>query len=165
MQMYLYLIPLAGVLALVFAFLRSSWIVRQDTGTDEMRVIAGHIREGAMAFLAREYRVLAVFVLVVAVLLGWANAGRAESSWLIGVSVAVGAICSGLAGYFGMRVATNANVRTAAAARTSINSALRIAFAGGAVMGFSVVGLGVIGCRCSISPTARFLPRAIRRPR
>ena len=145
MDMYLYLIPLAGVLALLFAFWRSTWIRRQDTGTDEMRVIAAHIREGAMAFLAREYRVLAVFVLVVAVLLAWANAGRAESSWLIGVSVAVGAICSALAGYFGMRVATNANVRTAAAARTSINGALRLAFSGGAVMGFAVVGLGVLG--------------------
>ncbi|HUP46838.1 MAG TPA: sodium-translocating pyrophosphatase, partial [Thermoanaerobaculia bacterium] len=141
----LYLIPLSGVLALIFAAVRSSWIRKQDAGTAEMITIAGHIREGAMAFLGREYRVLAIFVLVVAVLLALANTGRAESSWLIGVSVAAGAICSGLAGYFGMRVATQANVRTAAAARTSINDALRVAFAGGAVMGFSVVGLGVIG--------------------
>ena len=145
MEMAFYLIPLAGVLALLFAFMRSTWIRKQDAGTAEMTVIAAHIREGAMAFLGREYRVLAVFVAVVALLLGWANAGRAESSWLIGVSVLVGATCSGLAGYFGMRVATNANVRTAAAARTSIVSALRLAFAGGAVMGFAVVGLGILG--------------------
>jgi K(+)-stimulated pyrophosphate-energized sodium pump len=141
----IYLIPLAGALALVFAAVRSSWIRKQDPGTPEMTVIAGHIREGAMAFLAREYRVLAIFVVVVAAVLALANAGRAESSWLIGVSVAVGAICSGLAGWFGMQVATQANVRTSAAARTSMNGALRLAFAGGAVMGFAVVGLGVIG--------------------
>ncbi len=72
MEMYVYLIPVAGVLALIFAFVRSSWIVKQDAGTDEMKVIAGHIREGAMAFLGREYRVLAVFVVVVAVLLALA---------------------------------------------------------------------------------------------
>ncbi|MGZ5441694.1 MAG: sodium-translocating pyrophosphatase [Thermoanaerobaculia bacterium] len=145
MDTVLYLIPFAGVLALLFAFMRSTWIRKQDAGTAEMTVIAAHIREGAMAFLGREYRVLAVFVAVVALLLGWANAGRAESSWLIGVSVVVGATCSALAGYFGMRVATNANVRTAAAARTSIVSALRLAFAGGSVMGFAVVGLGILG--------------------
>jgi K(+)-stimulated pyrophosphate-energized sodium pump len=141
----MYLIPLAGVLALIFAFVRSAWIGRQDAGTPEMKVIAGHIREGAMAFLTREYRVLAVFVVVVSALLAWANAGRAESSWLIGLSVATGAFCSGLAGWFGMSVATHANVRTAAAARTSMNGALRLAFAGGAVMGFAVVGLGILG--------------------
>ncbi|HET7707162.1 MAG TPA: sodium-translocating pyrophosphatase [Thermoanaerobaculia bacterium] len=141
----IYLIPLAGVLALIFALVRSSWISRQDAGTPEMKVIAGHIREGAMAFLTREYRVLAIFVVVVSVLLAWANAARAESSWLIGVSVATGAFCSALAGWFGMSVATHANVRTAAAARTSMNGALRLAFAGGAVMGFAVVGLGLLG--------------------
>ena len=145
MEMSLYLIPLSGVLALLFAFVRSVWIGKQDDGTDEMRTIAAHIREGAMAFLGREYRVLAIFVVAVSVILALANSGRAESSWMVGVSVAVGAICSALAGYFGMRVATNANVRTAAAARTSINGALRLAFSGGAVMGFAVVGLGVLG--------------------
>ena len=141
----LYLIPLAGALALVFAFVRSAWIQKQDPGTPEMGVIAGYIREGAMAFLGREYKVLAVFVIVVAALLGWANAGRPESSWLVGFSVIAGAVCSALAGWFGMRVATQANVRTASAARTSMNGALRIAFTGGAVMGFAVVGLGVLG--------------------
>jgi K(+)-stimulated pyrophosphate-energized sodium pump len=110
-----------------------------------MKKIAGHIRDGAMAFLAREYRVLAIFVVVVAGLLALVNAGQANSSALIGVSVVAGALCSGLAGFFGMRVATSANVRTAAAARTNLNDALKVAFSGGAVMGFSVVGLGVLG--------------------
>ncbi|MGH9459384.1 MAG: sodium-translocating pyrophosphatase [Thermoanaerobaculia bacterium] len=145
MSTAMYLIPAAGVLALLFAWVRSAWIRKQDPGSEVMATIANHIREGAMAFLGREYRVLAVFVVIVAALLAWAHAARPDSSWLIGVSVVVGAVCSGLAGYFGMRVATSANVRTAAAARTSINGALRVAFAGGAVMGFSVVGLGVIG--------------------
>ncbi|HVT46001.1 MAG TPA: sodium-translocating pyrophosphatase [Thermoanaerobaculia bacterium] len=145
LQLVLYLVPLCGVAALLFALFRSSWISRQDAGDATMQKIASYIRDGAMAFLGREYRVLAIFVLVVAVVLGWANAGRAGSSWLIGVSVLAGAICSGLAGFFGMRVATSANVRTAAAARTSLNRALNVAFSGGAVMGFSVVGLGVLG--------------------
>jgi K(+)-stimulated pyrophosphate-energized sodium pump len=144
-QTLLYLVPLCGIVALVFAFLRSTWIKKQDPGTPEMQEIAGHIREGAMAFLAREYRLLAIFVVIVAALLAWANIGRPGSSALIGLSVAVGAICSGLAGFFGMRVATTANVRTTAAARTGLNPALKVAFAGGAVMGFSVVGLGVLG--------------------
>jgi K(+)-stimulated pyrophosphate-energized sodium pump len=140
-----YLVPACGVAALLFALWRSSWIGRQDAGSERMRMIASHISDGAMAFLRREYRVLLVFVLVVAVLLAWANYGNAGSSWLIGLSVLVGAFCSGLAGYFGMRIATKANVRTAAAARDGLNEALGIAFNGGAVMGFSVVGLGVVG--------------------
>jgi K(+)-stimulated pyrophosphate-energized sodium pump len=145
LQTLMYLVPLCGVAALGFALVRSSWIKRQDPGTETMVRIAGHIREGAMAFLGREYRVLAVFVVVVAALLALANAGQAQSSWLIAVSVVTGAVCSGLAGYFGMRVATSANVRTAAAARTGLSQALQVAFSGGAVMGFSVVGLGVLG--------------------
>jgi K(+)-stimulated pyrophosphate-energized sodium pump len=143
--MLLYLVPLCGVAGLVFALIRSAWINRQDPGNETMVRIAGHIREGAMAFLAREYRVLAIFVVVVAVLLAFANAGQATSSWLIALSVVAGAVCSALAGFFGMRVATSANVRTAAAARTGLNGALKVAFSGGAVMGFCVVGLGVLG--------------------
>ncbi len=140
-----YLVPICGVAALAFAWMRSVWIGKQDPGTEKMGEIAKHISEGAMAFLGREYRVLAIFVVVVAVLLSWANAGRADSSWLIGVSLMGGAFCSALAGYFGMRIATKANVRTAAAARTGLNPALRIAFSGGSVMGFCVVGLGILG--------------------
>ena len=143
--MLMYLAPVSGVLALLFAFWRSGWIRRQDAGDATMTKIAGHIREGAMAFLGREYRVLAVFVVIVCALLAWSNSSQAGSSWMIGISVAVGALCSGLAGFFGMRVATSANVRTAAAARSSLNKALAVAFSGGAVMGFCVVGLGVLG--------------------
>jgi len=141
----IYFIPACGALALVYAWLRTVWIGKQDAGDERMTVIAGHIREGAMAFLGREYRVLALFVVAVAALLAWANVGQDSSSPLIGLSVAVGAFCSALAGLIGMRVATKANVRTAAAARSGLNGALKVAFSGGAVMGFSVVGLGVLG--------------------
>lgn len=141
----IYLIPAAGILALLFALMKSSWVGKQDDGTDKMRIIAGHIHEGAMAFLSREYRVLAIFVLVVAVLLAFGNRNVASSHSLIGLSFAIGAICSGLAGFFGMIIATKANVRTTNAARTSLNKALNVAFSGGTVMGMSVVGLGVVG--------------------
>ncbi len=141
----LYAVVGAGALALIFAFVRSRWIAKQDTGTDEMRVIAGHIQEGAMAFLAREYKVLALFVAVVAVLLGVSNAAMADSHALIALAFVIGATCSGLAGYFGMKVATQANVRTTAAARTGLAHALIVAFTGGSVMGMAVVGLGLVG--------------------
>ncbi|MEO1366856.1 MAG: sodium-translocating pyrophosphatase, partial [Acidobacteriota bacterium] len=141
----MYAVPVSGALALIFAFLRSNWINAQDMGDDTMKKIAGYIRDGAMAFLGREYRVLAIFVVVVAAALAFFNMGREDSSPLIALSVVAGAVCSGLAGFFGMRVATAANVRTSAAARTSLNDALKVAFSGGAVMGFAVVGLGVLG--------------------
>ena len=144
-QDLVFVVPVCGLVALLFAWLRSSWIQRQDAGNERMRTIASHIREGAMAFLAREYRVLSVFVVVVAALLAWLNAGKAGTSALVGLSVLVGAFCSALAGFFGMRIATAANVRTTSAARSSLNKALQVAFSGGAVMGFSVVGLGVLG--------------------
>jgi len=145
MESWFYLIPAAGVLALLFALVKSSWIGKQDAGTDVMQEIAGHIQEGAMAFLSREYKVLAIFVVIVAVLLAIGNAAQETSHWLIGVSFMLGAICSGLAGYFGMKVATKANVRTTSKAREGLNGALAIAFSGGAVMGMSVVGLAVVG--------------------
>ena len=135
----------SGVLALLFAFWRTRWINAQDAGSDEMKKIAGYIRDGAMAFLGREYRVLVVFILIASGILAYLSADQPNNSWLIGVSMIVGATCSALAGFFGMRVATAANVRTAAAARTSLNNALMVAFSGGAVMGFCVVGLGVVG--------------------
>ena len=144
-QTLMYLLPGAGFLALVYAFVRSRWINAQDAGDDTMKEIAAHIRDGAMAFLRREYSVLSVFVILAAALLAWANASQPESHWLIGLSLLVGAICSALAGFIGMRVATSANVRTAAAARSSLNKALSVAFSGGAVMGFAVVGLGLLG--------------------
>ena len=138
-------IPFFGLLALLFALYKSSWINKQDPGNDKMKEIAGHIQEGAMAFLGREYRVLSIFVVIVAVLLAVAYMNNAESSWLIAVSFIVGAFCSALAGYFGMKIATKANVRTANAARKGLADALLIAFSGGTVMGMSVVGLAVMG--------------------
>lgn len=140
-----YTVPGAGVLALLYAFVSSRWINRQDAGTDHMKEIAAAIREGAMAFLKREYRVLALFVLAVAVLLAAANWGSDQSHPLVALSFVVGASCSGLAGFFGMRVATAANVRTTASARSGLVGALAVAFRGGAVMGMAVVGLALVG--------------------
>jgi len=135
----------AAVLAMVYSFWKTSWISSQDEGTDRMKSIGASIADGAMAFLKAEYRVLAIFVVAVAVLLGLANSGRADSSALISLSFVVGAVTSGLAGFLGMKVATKANTRTTNAARTSLASALNVAFTGGSVMGMSVVGLGVLG--------------------
>ncbi len=135
----------AAVLAMVYAFWKTGWINRQDEGTDKMKTIGANIAVGAMAFLKAEYRVLAVFVVAIAALLGFANAGREDTSSLIAVSFFVGALASGLAGFFGMKVATKANNRTTHAARKSLASALKVAFTGGSVMGLSVVGLGVMG--------------------
>ena len=141
----IYLIPAMGVLALLFALVKTAWVKKQDAGNETMQTIAGHIHEGAMAFLGREYKVLGIFVIIVTVLLAWGNASLENSHWLIGISFFCGALCSGLAGFFGMKIATLANVRTTAAARTSLNKALGVAFSGGTVMGMSVVGLAVIG--------------------
>ncbi|MFW6050724.1 MAG: sodium-translocating pyrophosphatase [Myxococcota bacterium] len=141
----IYAAPAAGLLALLFAWWKATWVRKQDAGTDEMKEIAGRIQEGAMAFLGREYRVLALFVVVVAALLAFANLSGDNRSPLIAVSFVVGALASGLAGYFGMRVATTANVRTTAAARGGLSKALAVAFSGGSVMGMSVVGLALVG--------------------
>ena len=138
------LFPVFGVLALLYTFWRSSWVGKQDPGNERMQRIGKNIADGAMAFLKAEYKVLAPFVLVVAALLAF-SADGGTSSVLIGASFILGAICSALAGFIGMRVATKANTRTTAAARTSLGKALEVAFAGGAVMGMGVVGLGMLG--------------------
>jgi len=143
-QTLLYLVPLCGVAGLLFTLWKSSWVAAQDPGDAKMRKIAGHIAEGAMAFLKAEYKILAVFVACVAVLLAITSPTE-TSSPMVGLSFVVGALCSGLAGFIGMQVATKANVRTANAARNSLSKALEIAFAGGSVMGMGVVGLGVLG--------------------
>ena len=135
----------AGVLAMLFSFWKTTWINKQDEGTGRMKQIGSSIAEGAMAFLKAEYRVLTIFVIAVALLLGFANFGRVDSSALIAMSFIVGAMASGLAGFLGMKVATKANNRTTNAARNSLASALNVAFTGGTVMGLSVVGLGVLG--------------------
>ena len=135
----------AGALAMLYAFWKTSWITAQDEGTNRMKQIGASITDGAMAFLKAEYRVLAVFVIAVAVLLSIANSGKADSSPLIALSFVVGAFASAFAGFLGMKVATKANNRTTNAARTSLAQALNVAFTGGSVMGLSVVGLGVLG--------------------
>ncbi|MEC9464781.1 MAG: sodium-translocating pyrophosphatase [Myxococcota bacterium] len=137
--------PVAGVLALAYALTKTQWVNKHEVGTDRMREISTYIREGAMAFLNREYKILAVFAAVVAVLLAVGNATNVDSHWLVAVAFLGGAFASGLAGYFGMRIATAANVRTTNAARQGLPQALSVAFSGGTVMGMSVVGLGVIG--------------------
>lgn len=143
MENVLYTLPAFGVLGILYVLWRSSWINKLDAGTDRMKSIAGHIAEGAMAFLKAEYKVLIIFVICVAILL--AVSADESSSPLVGVSFVVGAFTSALAGFIGMRVATKANVRTTNAARTSLGRALEVAFAGGSVMGMGVVGLGVLG--------------------
>src|SRR5690606_20429210 len=143
MENVLYTLPAFGVLGILYVLWRSSWINKLDAGTDRMKGIAGHIAEGAMAFLKAEYKVLIVFVICVAILL--AVSADESSSPLVGVSFVVGAFTSALAGFIGMKVATRANVRTTNAAQTSLGRALEVAFAGGSVMGMAVVGLGVIG--------------------
>ena len=135
----------AGLLAMLYSFWKTGWINKQDQGTEKMERIGSNIADGAMSFLKAEYRVLAVFIVVVAALLGFANVGNSESSALIALSFITGALTSGLAGFLGMRVATKANNRTTHAARTGLAPALKVAFAGGSVMGLSVVGLGIIG--------------------
>ncbi|MFO7566711.1 MAG: sodium-translocating pyrophosphatase [Enhygromyxa sp.] len=138
-------IPAAGVLALIYAGATSFWIKGRDPGNERMRTIATQIQRGAMAFLRSEYTVLAGFVLIVALGLFLLNRTEPTSDPLVALSFVLGASASGLAGFFGMRVATQANVRTAAAARTGLPPALQIAFRGGAVMGMSVVGLALLG--------------------
>ena len=143
-QNIIYLIPVFGVLALLFTYWKSVWVARQEVGTDKMAKIADSIATGAMAFLRAEYKVLAIFVAVVAILMGFSGTMEGSSP-LVAASFITGAICSALAGFIGMKVATKANVRTTNAARTSLGKALEVAFAGGSVMGMGVVGLGLLG--------------------
>ncbi|MBT8222897.1 MAG: sodium-translocating pyrophosphatase, partial [Eudoraea sp.] len=134
-----------GILALLFVWLKNIWVSKQAVGGEKMARIAKNIADGAMSFLKAEYRVLAVFVLAVAILLYFKGESETGSNGMVAISFIVGAICSGLAGFIGMRVATKANVRTTNAARESLGKALEVAFAGGSVMGLGVVGLGVLG--------------------
>jgi len=140
-----YLLPIAGIIGLAYTFFRSSWISRQEVGDERMAQIAKNIADGAMAFLKSEYRVLSIFVVAVAILLAIKGESEADSNFFVAISFILGAICSALAGFIGMRVATKANVRTTHAARSSLAKALQVAFRGGSVMGLGVVGLGVLG--------------------
>jgi len=145
MELIVTLLPAFGLLALLFVFLKNVWVSKQEVGDAKMARIAKNIADGAMSFLKAEYKILAVFVAAVAILLYFKGENEVGSSGMVAISFIVGAFCSGLAGFIGMRVATKANVRTTQAARTSLGKALEVAFAGGSVMGLGVVGLGVLG--------------------
>ncbi len=137
------LLLISGIVAMVFVFIKEKWVSNQPIGNDKMKVISNNISDGAMSFLKAEYKILFFFVLIVGSLLTYI--GSIQSSYLLGFSFLVGAICSGLAGFIGMKVATKANVRTTNAAQDSLEKALSVAFAGGSVMGLGVVGLGILG--------------------
>src|ERR1043166_8499397 len=146
-----FLVPAFGILGLAAMALKSAWVSKQDAGEANMKELAGHIADGAMAFLKAEWRVLSIFVLITAALLAYSgtvhtvNGKEIHSSWVICIAFIVGAVFSATAGYIGMKVATKANVRTTQAARTSLAKALKVSFTGGTVMGLGVAGLAVLG--------------------
>ena len=147
----IYLVPAFGVVGLLVMAVKSAWISKQDAGDDTMKELAGHIADGAMAFLKAEWKVLSIFVVITAALLAYSGTihevnGRAiHSSWLICVAFIIGAVFSATAGFIGMKVATKANVRTTQAARSSLKRALDVSFTGGSVMGIGVASLAVLG--------------------
>src|SRR6187399_605220 len=145
MDKFIYLVPIMGLIGLLYTFIKFNWVSRQDAGNDRMKEISKYIAEGAMAFLKAEWKILGYFVVIVAILLGIMAQANPNSHWLIALSFIIGAVFSATAGYVGMRIATKANVRTAQAARTSLSKALSVSFTGGSVMGLGVAGLAVLG--------------------
>ncbi|RYY57603.1 MAG: sodium-translocating pyrophosphatase, partial [Chitinophagaceae bacterium] len=145
MEKLIYLVPLMGVIGLIYTLIKFQWVSKQDAGTDRMKEISTYIAEGAMAFLKAEWKVLGYFVVIVAILLAVMAQANPLSHWSIAVAFIIGAVLSALAGFIGMKAATKANVRTAQAARTSLSRALNVSFTGGAVMGVGVAGLAVLG--------------------
>src|SRR5256714_783846 len=145
MDKLFYLVPVMGIIGLLYTYVKFNWVARQDAGTDRMKEISNYIAQGAMAFLKAEWKILGYFVVIVALLLGVMAASNPNSHWAISIAFILGAIFSATAGYIGMRVATKANVRTANAARTSLSRALLVSFTGGSVMGVGVAGLAVLG--------------------
>jgi len=145
MNVLFLLVPIFGVSALLYTYLQSNWVSKQDSGNEKMKEIASHIANGAMAFLKAEYKILTYFVIIVAVLLGIMGMSNANSHWSIGLAFVLGAVFSALAGFIGMKIATKSNVRTAEAAKTSLSKALKVSFTGGSVMGMGVAGLAVLG--------------------
>ena len=147
----IYLAPAFGIMGLIVMAMKSAWISKQDAGEANMQELAGHIADGAMAFLKAEWRVLSIFVVITAALLGILGHGaRGERpgdplELVIAIAFIVGAVFSATAGFIGMKVATKANVRTTQAARTSLKQALKVSFTGGTVMGLGVAGLAVLG--------------------
>ncbi|MFN5363361.1 MAG: sodium-translocating pyrophosphatase [Bacteroidota bacterium] len=144
-QLFIYAVPVMGIIGLLYTLIKFNWVSRQDAGTDRMKEISNYIAEGAMAFLKAEYKILTYFVIIVALLLGVMGYSDKNSHWSIAVSFIIGALFSALAGFIGMKIATRANVRTAQAARTSLSKALQVSFTGGSVMGMGVAGLAVLG--------------------
>lgn len=145
MDKLFYLVPLMGVVGLLYTLWKFKWVSAQEAGSDRMKEISNYIAEGAMAFLRAEWKILGYFVVVVAVLLALMAQANPTSHWSIAIAFIFGAVASATAGYIGMRIATKANVRTAHAARTSLSKALDVSFTGGAVMGLGVAGLAVLG--------------------
>ena len=145
MENLVYLLPLFGVVGLLYMAYLFVWVSKQEAGSEKMSGIAGHIADGAMAFLKAEYRMLAIFVVIAGGLLGFLSTQVVSSHWFIVVAFVIGAFFSAMAGYIGMRIATRANVRTTEAARTSLSRALNVSFRGGTVMGLGVAGLAVFG--------------------
>jgi len=147
----IYLAPALGIVGLLVMAMKSAWVSKQDPGDANMQVLAGHIADGAMAFLKAEWKVLSIFVVFTAALLAYSgtihqvNGKEIHSSWVICIAFIVGAVFSATAGFIGMKVATKANVRTTQAARTSLKQALKVSFTGGTVMGLGVAGLAVLG--------------------
>jgi K(+)-stimulated pyrophosphate-energized sodium pump len=147
----MYLVPALGIIGLIVMAVKSAWVSRQDAGDEKMQNLAGKIARGAMAFLRAEWKVLSYFSIIAALLLAYSgtihevNGKAIHSHWIIAVAFLIGAFLSALAGYFGMNIATKANVRTTQAARTSLSKALNVSFSGGTVMGLGVAGLAVLG--------------------
>jgi len=145
MENMIYLVPVLAVVGLIYMAIKASWVSKQASGDEKMKSIADHIREGALAFLSAEYRVLAIFVVVAGILLAVISSIVETTHWFIVVAFVIGAVFSALAGNIGMRIATAANVRTTQAARSSLSQALNVSFSGGTVMGLGVAGLAVFG--------------------
>ena len=139
-----YLVPILGVVGLLFMVVKAAWVNKQDAGTGKMQEIAKAIADGALAFLKAEWRVMGIFVVAVGLLLTWSGTLVENSHWLIGISFVIGAVVSAFAGYLGMNIATKANVRTTQAARKSLKDALKVSFTAGSVMGLGVAGLAVL---------------------
>jgi len=144
-SMIVYLVPLCGIIGLVYTAWRFSWVSSQPAGDANMQKLSGYIADGAIAFLKAEWKVLAYFAIPTAILLAWLGSSTDKSSWIISIAFLIGALFSAFAGYVGMKIATKANVRTAQAARTSLAQALKVSFTGGSVMGMGVAGLAVLG--------------------
>ncbi len=146
MESNIIFVPMAlAILGLLFMFIKMSWVKKQPAGDDKMKSISKSIKEGALAFLAAEYRLLLIFVVMASVALGVISFLVPTTHWIIIVAFIFGAVFSALAGNIGMRIATDANARTAEAAKTSLPQALKVSFGGGTVMGLGVAGLAVLG--------------------